>query len=249
LFALTLTFCLTFLKVEAQTTAPTTNQPDLTISASDMKITPTTYKGGDKITLSAKVLNSGNVKATNIKVDFYFGETKIYSKTIKSLSPNAKSNVTYKYTLPVNLAGAVAFKAVADPDNAIQEIKEDNNNAEISANVNQAIIDLMVDSLKTSNAKPKVGQKVSIQVKVRNDGNVKATNVKVNVYLGDNNNISAPNFTTIISSINKKAVSSKSFSWTIPNNIPGANYPIRAVVDPDNSIAESNELNNNKTYL
>jgi len=91
LFALTLTFCLTFLKVEAQTTAPTTNQPDLTISASDMKITPTTYKGGDKITLSAKVLNSGNVKATNIKVDFYFGSVKVYTKTISSLSKMVKA--------------------------------------------------------------------------------------------------------------------------------------------------------------
>ena len=249
LFALTLTFCLIFLKVEAQTTASTSGQPDLSISASDMKITPTAYKGGDKITLSAKVANLGEVKATNIKVDFYFGGTKVYSKTIKSLSPNAKSSVTYKYTLPVNLTGVVAFKAIADPDNAIQESNESNNSAEINANVNQALIDLVIDSVKTSNAKPKVGQKVSIQVKVRNNGNTKAANAKLNVYLGDNQDVNAPNFTTIISGINKNAVSSKSFSWTIPNNIPGINYPIRVVVDPENSIAESNELNNNKTYL
>ncbi len=229
--------------------ATSTSQADLVINASEMKITPTTYKGGDKITLSAKVLNSGNLKATNIKVDFYFGETKVYTKTISSLSPKAKSTITYRYTLPLNLKGTVVFKAVADPDNTIVESNENNNSAEINAQINQAIIDLVVDSVKTSVNKPKVGQKVSIQVKVRNNGNTKATNVKLNVYLGDNNHLSSPNFTIIISSINKTSVASKSFSWTIPNNISATNYPIRAVVDPDNSIVESNELNNSKTYL
>ncbi len=222
---------------------------DLAIKTSDLQITPNTYKGGDRVTLKAKITNSGNIKAKNIKVDFYFANAKIYTKTIASLSPKGASTVTYKYTLPINLQGTNIFKAVVDPDNAITESDESNNSAEINANINQAIVDLVVDSLKTSNVKPKVGQNVSIQVKIKNDGNVKVSNVKLNIYLGDNNDISAPNFTAIISNINKKAVSSKSFSWTIPNNIPGTNYPIRAVVDPDNSIAESNELNNNKTYL
>jgi len=67
--------------------------------------------------------------------------------------------------------------------------------------------------------------------------------------LGDNKDISAPNFTAIIFSVNKGSVASKSFSWTIPNNISGVNYPIRAVVDPDDTISESNELNNDKIYL
>jgi len=45
-----------------------------------MKITSASYKGGDKITLRAKVVNLGNSKATNIKVDFYFGGNKVYTK-------------------------------------------------------------------------------------------------------------------------------------------------------------------------
>jgi len=233
----------------SKTTTTTTKQIDLSILASDMKITPVAYKGGDKITLSAKVANLGNTKATNIKVDFYFGSAKVYTKTLTSLSAKSKTNIIYQYTIPVNLSGSVIFKVVVDENNTIVESNENNNSAEITTNVNQAIIDLVIDSVKTSVNKPKVGQKVSIQVKVRNNGNVKAANVKINVYLGDNNNISAPNFTDIISSINKNAVASKSFSWTIPNNISATNYPIRAVVDPDNSITESNELNNSKTYL
>jgi len=268
-FVITLIFCLAFCSVESIRATSTTSipnsttsiststlattltpgQPDLSISSSDLKITPTTYASGDKITLSAKVANLGTSKATNVKVDFYFGNNKVYTKTLTSLSVKSKSTVSYQYTIPTDLSGSVIFKAVADLDNTIVESDENNNSAEIKANIEEAKIDLIVDSIKTSVAKPKVGQKVSIQVKVKNNGNIKATNVKVNIYLGDNNNISAPNFTTIIFGVNKGAVASKSFSWTIPNNISATNYPIRAVVDPDNSITESNELNNSKTHL
>ena len=228
----------------ADTASPTA---DLSVSASDLKITPASYKGGDKITLKAAVVNNSATKASNVKIKFFFNGLEVYSKNITSISPKGKSVVNYKYTLPLNLSGTVIFKAVADPDNALAESNEDNNAAEMNAPVSQAQIDLTIDSVKTSNSKPKAGQKVSIQVKVKNAGNTKATNVKLNVYLGDNAGV--PDFTINIPSINKNSVSTKSFSWTIPNSIPGTNYPIEAAVDPDNTIVETNEFNNEKIYL
>ncbi len=227
--------------------AADTGTPDLQITATDLKITPASYKGGDKITLKATVANNGTLKASNIKVKFFFNGVEIYSKNITSISKKSKNTVNYQYTLPLNFLGTAVFRAVADPDNTIAESDENNNAAEMNANVSQAKMDLLVDSVKTSNSKPKVGQNVSIQVKVKNTGDTKALNVKLDVYLGDN--AGTPNFTMNIPSINKNSVSSKSFSWIVPNNISGTNYKIRAVVDMNNTITETNELNNEKTYL
>lgn len=221
--------------------------PDLSVSASDLKITPASIKGGDKITLKTTVVSSSTVKVANVKIKFFFNGTEVYSKTLTSVSPKSRNVVTYQHTLPINLSGPAIFKTVVDPNNTIAENNENNNTAEINVNVNQAKIDLTIDSVKTSVSKPKTGQKVSIQVKTKNTGNAKATNVKLNVYLGDNTG--TPNFTINIPSINKNSVSSKSFSWTVPNTIPGTNYQIRAVADPGNTLVETNELNNEKIYL
>ncbi|MBI4779495.1 carboxypeptidase regulatory-like domain-containing protein [Candidatus Falkowbacteria bacterium] len=239
----TLLCAATFAKADDTATA----QPDLSISASDLKITPASFKGGDKITLKATVANSGTTKASNVKVKFYFNGAEVFSKNITSISKKGKSAVSYQYILPLNLSGAVIFKVVADPENTVAESNEDNNEAEISVNIAAAQIDLTIDSVKTSVTKPKAGQKIFVQAKVKNIGNAKAANIRLNIYLGDN--IGTPNFTINIPSINKNSVSAKSFSWTIPNNIPGANYPIKAVVDPENIITETNEINNEKTYL
>lgn len=219
---------------------------DLSVSTADLKITPTSYKGGDKITLKAAVANNGASKVTNIKLKFFFNGAEIYNSNITSISAKSKKVVNYQYTLPLNLFGTTVFKAVADPDNTLAENNEDNNSAEIGADIKQAKVDLTIDSIKTSVTKPKVGQKVMIQAKVRNTGDTKAMNVKLNVYLGDNTGV--PNFTINIPSINKNSVSAKSFSWTIPSSIAGTNYPIKAVADPDSAITETNELNNEKTY-
>jgi hypothetical protein len=236
--------CSTLISFAADTVA---TQPDLSVSTGDLKITPTSIKGGDKITLKATVANSGAVKASNVKVKFYFYGAEVYSKNIASISKKSKSVITYQYTLPLNLSGAAVFKVVVDPDKTIAESNENNNSAEINTTVNRAKIDLTIDSVKTGVAKPKVGQKVNIQVKVKNTGDTKASNIKLNIYLSDN--VGNPNFTINIPSINKNSVSAKSFSWTVPNNIPGVNYPIRAVADPDNTISETNEINNEKIYL
>ncbi|HPP64970.1 MAG TPA: CARDB domain-containing protein, partial [Candidatus Paceibacterota bacterium] len=121
LLATAVVFCLACRLIEAQTTDSTTltvtsttqttaGQIDLSISASDMKITPTTYASGDKITLSAKVVNLGNTKATNVKVDFYFGNAKVYTKTLTSLSAKSKTTVSYQYTVPTDFVGSTIFR-------------------------------------------------------------------------------------------------------------------------------------------
>lgn len=221
--------------------------PDLSVDVSGLKISPAKYKGGDKVTLKATVANSGAVKANNVKVKFFFNGVEVYTKNLTSVSKTSKNVVSCQYILPINFSGAAVFRVIVDPDNTVTETNESNNAAEINASVSQAKIDLIVDSVKTSNAKPKAGQVASIQVKIKNIGDTKASNVKLNVYLGDK--ARTPNFTVVIPSVNRNSVFSKSFSWTIPNNIPGINYPIRVMVDPDNTIVETIEINNEKTYL
>lgn len=235
------------LVVKAAGTTTPVLKPELSVSATDLKITPAIFKGGDKVLLMATIKNIGTDKASNVKVSFFFNGANAFNKTITTISKNSKNVVSYNYQIPLNLRGPAIFQAKADPENKIVENDEKNNEAQISVNVNPAQIDLTVDSLKTSNLKPKAGQTVSIQAQVKNTGNSKAEKVKINIYLGDN--VGNPNFSFVIPSINKNSVSAKSFSWKIPNNIPGKDYPIRAEVDPDNTIIETNEINNSKIFL
>lgn len=219
--------------------------PDLSVVATDLKITPASYKGGDKINLRAIIKNLGTEKAANIKVQFFFKGVNVYNKTITSISKKSNKVVTYSYLLPANISGSVPFKAKVDPDNTIIEVNEKNNEAEINANINQAQINLFLETLKVSVSKPKAGQKVNITAKIRNNGNVKISNIKVAFFT--NINSPTPTAVKIIANLNSKALSSQSYSWTVPASLfPAVDYPIKAVIDPDNTIAEANELDNIK---
>lgn len=219
--------------------------PDLSVAAADLKITPASYKGGDKINLRAVIRNLGAGKAVNVKVQFFFKDVNIYSVTIPSISKKASKTLVYSYTLPVNMSGSVPFRVIVDSDKKIAETNEKNNEAEIKAGVNQAQINFFLETLKVSSVKPKAGQKVNITAKIRNNGNVKISNIKVAFFTDINS--PTPTAVKTIANLNPKGLSSQSYSWIVPASLnPAVNYQIKAAVDPDNLITESNELDNVK---
>jgi hypothetical protein len=218
---------------------------DLSVSAADLKITPASYKGGDNVNLKAVIRNPGTDKAANVKVQFFFNGANVYNKTITTFSKKANKTLTFAYKLPINMSGSVPFRVVVDPENKIIESNENNNEATINAGVNQAEINLTLETLKSSVAKPKAGQNISIQAKIRNNGNVKISNIKVAFFTDINK--STPTVVKTIASLNPKALSSQSYTWKVPASLyPSVDYPIKVAVDPDNAITESNKLDNIK---
>jgi len=210
---------------------------NLTIVPADLSFTGTNLKGASRTTLKAVVRNSGNTKATNVKVKFFINEVQVYEKNVSSISKNSKTTVTYSYQIPSTVTSALTFKVTVDSDKT----------AEITIPVIASNHNLILESLKTTSSNPKPGQKITWVIKVKNAGNVKAEKVKIALFADkDSQN---PTSTLIISSINSGASTSKNISWTVPLNLdPAINYPIRATVDPDNTLPESNETDNAQNY-
>jgi len=221
--------------------------PDLSIVPNDISFYPANIKGGDKVTLKAKVKNIGTDPVKNFKVAFYFNKEKIFEKTISSLGKNAYSTAVYQYQLPPNISGNQNFIVKIDEENTVSEIDEKNNEAEKIIPVNKAERDLIIDDIKPSPTNPKVGQNVTWQIKIKNIGNSDAKNFKVYFYA--NNQSNTPTTILTIDKLSKNQTVSRSIKWTVPSNIsPAIGYTVRAVVDPENTVAETNESNNLKLY-
>jgi len=224
--------------------------PDLSVVASDLTITPTTVYTGDKITLKAYVRNIGQAVASPaFKVNFLLNGNVIYTKSFTSLSKGGKSAVIKVYQLPNSLTGNVIFSVQVDPEKKVNKDPNlKNNNAEKSFMVNVPSADISIESFLSSIKNPTPGQKTNLNVKIKNNGSLKINSIELAVYIDVNSQ--TPTFTQTITSLNPKQATQKSFSWTVPANLsPAVNYPILALVDPNNRINDTNRLNNSKTYL
>ncbi len=221
-------------------------KPDLEVTAADLSTSKENPQGGDKVTLKATVKNIGNSSATNVLVRFLMNDAKIYEKTVSTISKNGKNSVSYTYQLPDVVSGDQIFKVMVDPDNTIAEFNETNNSAQYSITTSLTERNLVLESFSPSVANPKPGQKMSWKLKVKNTGNATAKNVKLALYTDIAS--SKPYSTITISTLNGGASQTKSINWTVPEHLsPVIDYPVRAEVDSDNSIAETNEFDNVKS--
>jgi hypothetical protein len=231
----------------AATSTTATGTPDLYIASSSLSHSGKSLKAGDLTALKANVANIGTAAASNILVRFSIDGKQVFEKTLNSIGKKAKTAVSYLYNIPATATAPFVFSVSLDSGNTVTESNETNNTAEVSVPVIPATFNLVLDAFKPSNAKPKPGQKISWLVKVKNNGNTKATNVKVALYADMNS--PDPTATIVIPSINAKASAVKNISWTVPAHLnPATGYLVRAAVDPDNAIAESNELDNVRNY-
>lgn len=227
--------------------ATATGTPDLAVTASTLSFTGKNLKAGEKTTLKASIKNIGTQKAANVIVRFFVDGGKVYEKKVATLGKGAKSTVTYAYAIPAAAQGAFVFSVSLDPDNSIAELDEANNTAQISVPVIKATRNLVLSSLKPSNAKPKPGQKITWQLKIKNGGSVKETNVKAALY-ADMHSLD-PTAQVVITSINPGSSVTKNLSWTVPEHLdPAIGYMVRAEADPDNAVPETSETDNVKSY-
>jgi subtilase family serine protease len=222
-------------------------QPDLYVTPEMLTYNKKSIKGGDKVTFKATIKNKGTAAAKNVKVRLYVNNQLIHEKIVATITKTGSSAVTYPYVIPVNLKGDIPFRAVIDPQDAISELDEKNNQAQTTISIASAQIDLLIESLKAAPSKPKVGQQMTWTIKVRNNGNTPVSDVKLFFFV--NSASEQPTATFVIKSLNKNSSTSKTVKWIVPADIKTAvGYTVRAVVDPDNKIYESNEANNIKTY-
>jgi len=113
---------------DAFTTLKIRRLPDLTVSTNSITFAPPAPKEGDIIAVNVTIKNRGEQGVSDVTVRAYEGGTIIGSQIILSIPGNSQASTTFTYDT-AGKSGAHEITVVVDPDNAITEQSEDNNNA------------------------------------------------------------------------------------------------------------------------
>jgi len=157
-------------------------------------------------------------------------------RTVASLTAGASTTVSSDAWTAT--PGAHAVEVVVDPDGAIAEIDEGNNSATSSFTV-QTKADLNPRALSLSSVRAKGGDLVTFTVQVANLGEARASNVGVR-FVVDGVQVGAERTIAQIAGAGSATVSSDAWSASHADGL----HTVQVLVDPANTVAESNEANN-----
>jgi subtilase family serine protease len=229
-------------KASASITVKESTTANLNVSYKDLAATPSPANQGGTTTITAVVKNDGFASASNVKVNFYegvpgAGGILIGSQLVPVINPGDSIPVSLVWA-NIKDSGEKIIYVQADPDNQVQEIRKDDNDAFTTLTL-LSLPDFAIspNSIVFSPGAPKDGVPVTISVTVQNRGDQAASNVVVRlseggVVLGDR----------IIASLTGNSTGMVSLSYdTTGKKGP---HTVTATVDPDNLIAEQSKDNN-----
>ncbi|WP_043581898.1 S8 family serine peptidase [Acetivibrio clariflavus] len=224
--------------------------PDLQIT----NISPKDVFIGDSTQFTVDVINNESVlhtgqllkvvlkdKDKNIlaygEVDSFIDKGKSISVLLDKGGEDGNGNVVF------NEPGITEIEAYIDIENVIEESNEENNSYQTEINVIKKP-DLKVLDITYSPVEIKEGEKVVFKAKVKNcsDGMVIPSNLKVNFKIDTDTVISSATY-------NKEIYSNEIVEFTAETTWTAllGEHNITAVVDEENLVIESNELNNSYT--
>lgn len=214
-------------------------KPDLSVSGKDISIVPDPGLRGQKVTISVPVKNTGNAQAENVIVQFCLGESGKLSgsKQIELMEPGAVFDVFYTFeNLPD--PGKQAVSVHLDPENRIEEVRENDNIALTHLDVAD-FPDLTISGhgIAFDPPLPRSGDILTIGATIWNLGDQPASHVTVDVYENQVRIDSA-----VIDHIDGNSNHVLSFAYDTSGKTGARD--ISAVVDADNRIVEQNEFNN-----
>lgn len=218
-------------------------KPDVSILAADITHTPESPGCGQTVTIRATVKNMGGLAAENLEVALKRGDETVATRSRSRLNPGEHYQASMSWTVPAATYDPVAFRVVLDPSNNIDELDKTNNQAEHT--VVPALPDLSVDAAEITStpAAPIAGEDVRLSIKVRNLGGSKAYNIPLRIMRGTD-----VLSEQTISSLSAGSSTTRYFTWDIPDTA-GDSEKLGVVLDPANSIPESNEANNAAPHL
>jgi hypothetical protein len=221
---------------------------DLTISSSDISFT----KVNNQVVINAIIHNIGQQVAKNVVVQFYDGDPNNGGKQINNdiLISNIYGQSKAIASLVCTLAyGTHQIYIVVDPYNTIIESDETNNIAfNTYVETNETLPDLSISSndISFSNTQPKAGEEFTITAIVRNLGSADAKGVVIQFYDGDPASGGKPlGQSFIVPSVPGDSYALLNLKLGLDEGL----HNIVVVVDPSNTITETNETNNKSEKL
>jgi hypothetical protein len=137
-----------------------TQQPDLTLSSSDITFSPSNPDPGQPVTINAAITNQGLAEASDIQVNFFDFDTQIGQATIQTLSVGASTEASIQASFPEASFRLITVKV--DPGNTSPESDEANNEASQVLRVGQPDFSNAVMVVQASAASACQGDDVSI---------------------------------------------------------------------------------------
>jgi uncharacterized repeat protein (TIGR01451 family) len=165
---------------------------DLTLTPADLYLSSENVTENQQVTIHAVIRNNGSADANNIKVSFFENDVLIGNAT-KSQIPAFGSREVLLDWVPEQ-EGLRTLKVVVDPDSAIEEINEQNNEQIKDVTVLPSYPDLVIDSVQyfrgdgtevDNNNKHLVqGEDARILIHAKNIGNDEANDILVRMLDG-----------------------------------------------------------------
>jgi PKD repeat protein len=216
-------------------------QPDLGIATADIDFNPSTPDTGDIVIITITVWNYGKEDADDVLVSVYDGDPddqgiQIDRRTINDISKESEEEIEIEWDTEDEY-GLHQIHVVIDPADKINESDENNNEAQRAIDI-EGQPDFAMGGISFSAEEPKIGDSVTIQVTIYNNGTESDT-VDYKIFDGD------PDLDIVIGEGNKQISADRSSTVSV-DWIPdeGGEHVIYVVLDPDDDITESDEDNN-----
>jgi subtilase family serine protease len=202
--------------------------PDLAIST--VAWSPLEIQADVEMTFDIIVLNIGSLRAGTSRLSFYIDGELVGFTYIGSLDPGAAATEHFTW---VATAGSHQIDIVADASNQILEIDEDNNTKVVSL----PPPDLTVQNIAVTPPDAAIGDTMVITATIKNQGNSKTQKSLVTLYV-DGSFIDSQD----LPPIDVGGTADVPYEWIAE---PGT-HTVRVVTDIENTVIESDEVNNDK---
>ena len=227
--------------------------PNLVMLKTNIGFAPLMPTQGSTVTLRATVLNDGNTEAREVLVQFVDGTnnaaTPIGEQQTIAVIPAGGSGIAEVSYDTAALSGLPAgdrkIKVVVDPHNFIAEAKEtDNTSEETLKVVLQPTANLAVQAANIgfSPTEPMVGQPITIYATIVNNGNADSGETIVQFVDVTDGGAAPIGEKQTVEAIPAGGSSTVQVRYANGNNI--GERTIQVVVDPNNVITETDELDN-----
>jgi subtilase family serine protease len=193
------------------------------------------------VIITITVWNYGKEDADDVLVSVYDGDPddqgiQIDRRTINDISKESEEEIEIEWDTEDEY-GLHQIHVVIDPADKINESDENNNEAQRAIDI-EGQPDFAMGGISFSAEEPKIGDSVTIQVTIYNNGTESDT-VDYKIFDGD------PDLDIVIGEGNKQISADRSSTVSV-DWIPdeGGEHVIYVVLDPDDDITESDEDNN-----
>ncbi|AKB82329.1 hypothetical protein MSBR3_1751 [Methanosarcina barkeri 3] len=213
--------------------------PDLIIE--DLYLESSTQpEAGKPLNFILKIKNIGEETASSSTAKYSFNGDSEGEISIPELSAGTSTSAEFSYT-PGNEENIIVA-VIADSEKTVSESNEDNNKMSKTISIKNELPDLKIESISLSPEEPHPGENTTFTVTVKNSGSAAAENSEIKYDIKGNNE--SYTGVTSIPALAAGETGTGTFFWTPENE---GQIEVKATVDAENIISESDETNNEFT--